>query len=111
MQRKEILTIRLCENPTSGHFWQCTADAAGIIEKTGEAFEPSKRTCRLGAGGIRLFRFAAVCDGVVNLTFSYRRAFSAVQEPSGILTCTVTVSDGGITLESSGCSGFDYDIK
>jgi len=73
------LILRLPENPTTGFRWQVNPSADPALRRVDDRFEPGSGSPLPGAGGTRVFTFAASSPGTVQLSLAHRQEW----EPTG----------------------------
>lgn len=67
----DFIVIRLSENPTTGYRWH--VDTAGSLRLVEDGFTAASGA--LGAGGERVFRFAAMAPGISMVEVTLRRSW------------------------------------
>lgn len=67
----DFIVVRLSESPTTGHRWE--VESSGGLELSNDSFSGSSGAP--GAGGERVFRFAAVTPGLASIKATLRRAW------------------------------------
>jgi inhibitor of cysteine peptidase len=94
MDRGDLLLFRLPSNPSTGYSWSVAASKLGLLLQQGEAAceIPKSAKGRVGAGGTEVWRFRAVREGTLTLTFSYARVWEKGVPPVRKLSWPVTIS-------------------
>lgn len=92
--------ISLAQNPTTGYQWTVEHSQEGILNQEGDNYVPDASMEGLaGAGGMRVWRFAAAKTGEVTLQFNLSRSFE--QGSADALNITFEVNTGlNTTLQS-----------
>ena len=83
----DFIVVRLSENPTTGHRWE--VESAGGLELLNDSFMGSSGVP--GAGGERVFRFAAVTPGLAGIKATLRRAWESGIPGQGQFEVTIEV--------------------
>ncbi len=83
------LRVVLTENPTTGFRWQLTPVDVAVLRLEMDDYQRAPGT-GVGGGGARVFRFAAVGPGNVNLRLELKRAWE-LQAAREAFTTTVVV--------------------
>lgn len=81
----EAFEVQLSENPTTGHRRQLHLPVGPVLEVKDNSFVGSHGA--YGAGGLRIWRFRAVQEGVALLAIENRRSW----EPQPVATFEVTI--------------------
>ena len=91
LQPRDILTVTLESNPTTGYSWQVMELNQGILVQDGdpEYKQSPGSEGMVGAGGTETFRFKAVGSGETSLGLGYMRPWESVPP---IETFTLQVS-------------------
>jgi inhibitor of cysteine peptidase len=77
----DVLVIRLPENPTTGFRWNVKEADPSLLKLQSDDFSPAKAG-GVGAGGVRLFRFAALGLGEAALALDLARAWEPAKPRS-----------------------------
>jgi inhibitor of cysteine peptidase len=84
----DFIVVRLSENPTTGYRWQ--VETAGGVQLLNDSL--SGASGAPGAGGERVFRFAAVTPGLASIRATLRRAWESGVPDQGRFEVTVEVT-------------------
>ena len=87
----QTLAIELEANPTTGYLWEVSVSAGkGVLRQTGHA-RYIRRSERIGAPGVRIYRFEGLKEGQTELVFKYRRPWEKAEGPAKKYIVRVTV--------------------
>ena len=93
----EILVVELPSNPTTGYSWRMLPFQQGLLVQRGEASYESNPSSKglVGAGGRETWKFRAVGNGSLKLTFSYARPWEKDVKPVRMIEWPVTIIPRG----------------
>ena len=89
----EMLVVELPSNPTTGYSWRVLPFQPGLLVQRGEASYESNPSSKglVGAGGRETWKFQAVGNGSLKLTFFYARAWEKDVKPVRMIEWPVTI--------------------
>ncbi|MBO5935315.1 MAG: protease inhibitor I42 family protein [Clostridia bacterium] len=99
LNNKNIVTVELYTNPSSGYSWEYSYDRIDVLVLSDNNFIPDSSAILSGGGGTQVFEFRALSSGTVNITFSYVNKNDKSVASEYIYTYTVD-DTGKITLQS-----------
>lgn len=85
----DALVVQLSENPTTGFRWALASPDSDVLELTRDEFQASEQA-GVGAGGLRVFRFATKGAGSARIEFKLARAWEAAP-PNALFSVDVKV--------------------
>jgi predicted secreted protein len=88
------VNVQLAENPSTGWTWRLQSPLNGILHSEDDRFirSTSPGTGLIGAGGTRIFSFAAIAEGTVELEYALAGPGRDVQPSDHRMTFTVRVT-------------------
>lgn len=99
LNNKNIVTVELYTNPSSGYSWEYSYDRIDVLVLSDNRFAPDTSAILSGGGGTQVFEFRALSSGTVNITFSYVNKIDKSVASEYIYTYIVD-DTGKITLQS-----------
>jgi predicted secreted protein len=99
LNNKNIVTVELYTNPSSGYSWEYSYDRIDVLVLSDNRFAPDTSAILSGGGGTQVFEFRALSSGTVNITFSYVNKIDKSVASKYIYTYIVD-DTGKITLQS-----------
>jgi inhibitor of cysteine peptidase len=92
--KKDVLTVTLRENPTTGYVWSYTIQGSGI-ETLDDAYKPDANNKNYtGVGGTHIFRFTGVSEGTSRIEMVESRPWEEGAVSGGLVIEVETDSDG-----------------
>lgn len=86
------LVLELESNPTTGYSWEVADTTDEVLQLKGEpVFESSASGEVVGAGGVEIFRFAALQEGKAALWMIYHRSWEEGVDPLKTFSLQVVV--------------------
>lgn len=90
---KDMVTVTLEENGTTGFTWTYIADPQDALKLESDDFIPANSDEKIGgSGGLHEFRLRAQKPGEITLTFNYARSWEDV-EPEKTVTYQLKIDD------------------
>jgi len=87
----DSITVRLSENPSTGHAWEATY-SAGLEPLDDEFVTPSASPDVVGAAGVRVFIVEVTANGSQSIEAVYERPWEAgMTEPAQVFSLTIEV--------------------
>lgn len=83
-------TVRLPENPTTGHRWELRSRAAAVCRVESDKYEAPQAAH--GAGGDHVWGFRAMRSGAAELLFVYRRPWDKPADPQKTFALRIRVA-------------------
>jgi inhibitor of cysteine peptidase len=92
----QSLTLRLNENPTTGHRWIIPAFDAQLIRLTDDRFEPTAKANKpmmMGAGGQRILVLQANRPGTIHLNLENKQSWNLESPSAESFALTVQITE------------------
>lgn len=88
------ISVSLSENPSTGYSWHYTVNKKDILEFVSDEFKSDDTQGLVGSAGTHEFKFKAIMEGVVKLTFQYYRTWEGINKDTETREYVIKIKKG-----------------